>query len=75
MEFIFLCVCVFYLFDTIICCMSIQEMAAKYVSKGSAEQCLNFIVKTPCISKPLELKLSSLKKFNNGNELERKKLL
>lgn len=49
-------------------------MAAKHVPKRSAEQGLSFIVKTPCIFKPSELKLSNLNKFNNGNELERKEL-
>lgn len=49
-------------------------MAAKHVPKRSAEQSLNFIVKTPCILKPSELKLSHLNKFNNGNELEKKGL-
>ena len=49
-------------------------MAAKYVPKRSADKCLNFIVKTLCITKASELKLSNLNKFNNGNELERREL-
>lgn len=73
-ELVCLYLCVLFLFDATICCMSSQEVATQYVPKRSAEQCLYFIVKTPCISKASELKLSNLSKCNDGNELDRKEL-